>query len=168
MLAALAIHACLAWNSAAAQEPLFWSNLLAVPEEPAHGSLSMQAVLVYGPTDRQAVAGVQFFLMNRDVDDIQARSGLTQQQWLRQTDKIVTPFSYCSAAAMKLIRPHILEEVKTDGAGKASFRPVAPGTYYLTGYVEMRGGFAIWNLKVNVKRGANSVMLDQKNAGYFK
>jgi hypothetical protein len=53
--------------------------------------------------------------------------------------------------------------VKTDADGKATTPPVAPGLYYLFGIGKYEGKPLVWNLKVQVKAGANSVTLDQRN-----
>jgi hypothetical protein len=53
---------------------------------------------------------------------------------------------------------------KLDATGKATFPGVAPGTYYLMG--SSLGGRQpfLWNVRVDLKAGANSVTLDQHNA----
>lgn len=51
-----------------------------------------------------------------------------------------------------------------DANGKAQLPPIAPGTYYLFGSAMQNGRSIIWNLKVVLKAGANTVTLDQGNA----
>jgi hypothetical protein len=53
--------------------------------------------------------------------------------------------------------------VKTDADGKASMPPVPPGVYYLFGIGRYEGKPLMWNLKVQIKAGPNSVTLDQRN-----
>ena len=68
---------------------------------------------------------------------------------------------------MTALTPHILQTITTDFGGKASFQPVATGTYYLMGVTETpSGGWAVWNLRVDLKPGQNSVTLDQNNAAH--
>jgi hypothetical protein len=53
--------------------------------------------------------------------------------------------------------------VKTDAEGKATLPPVPPGVYYLFGTGQYQGKPLVWNVKVQIKAGANSVTLDQRN-----
>ena len=86
------------------------------------------------------------------------------------------------------MKPHIVQSTKTDFSGKANFKPVAAGTYYLMGLVrrqyayvreigqgeypktdsgQRRGttsGRLDWNVKIDLKPGQNFVTLDQDNA----
>ena len=55
--------------------------------------------------------------------------------------------------------------VLTDPSGTAHFPPVNPGTYYLWGG-NLNPRLA-WNLRIDLKSGANSVTLDQRNASPF-
>jgi hypothetical protein len=53
--------------------------------------------------------------------------------------------------------------VKTDADGKATLPPVPPGTYYLFGIGRLEAKPLVWNVRVEIKAGANSVTLDQRN-----
>lgn len=53
---------------------------------------------------------------------------------------------------------------KTDVNGKAQFPAIPAGTYYLFGTTRYNNVLLLWNLKVDVKPGQNSVTLDQRNA----
>jgi hypothetical protein len=55
-------------------------------------------------------------------------------------------------------------DVKMDGNGKAQFSPLPPGTYYLFGSARYNNQLLLWNLRVDLRPGANSVSLDQRNA----
>jgi hypothetical protein len=66
--------------------------------------------------------------------------------------------------AQAAIKQHAVQTVSTDFSGKAQFTDIKPGNYYITGLSGTRGGFAVWNLPVEVKAGQNSVLLDQNNA----
>lgn len=62
------------------------------------------------------------------------------------------------------IRSHTIAHGVTDFAGKLELKDIKPGDYFLTGLVQTRSGYAIWNLPIAIKAGSNSVVLDQKNA----
>jgi hypothetical protein len=53
---------------------------------------------------------------------------------------------------------------RTDAAGKATFAGVAPGTYYLMGSMFTGKEFLLWDIKVELRAGANTIALDQRNA----
>ena len=53
--------------------------------------------------------------------------------------------------------------VKTDADGKATLPAVPPGAYYLFGIGKFEEKPLVWNVKVQIKAGANSVTLDQHN-----
>jgi hypothetical protein len=64
----------------------------------------------------------------------------------------------------KALKEHTVQIVTTDFSGKATFNDIKPGSYYIFGRTQTRGGFAVWNLFVEIRAGANSVFLDQNNA----
>jgi hypothetical protein len=55
-----------------------------------------------------------------------------------------------------------------DATGKATLPGVAPGTYFLMITIRYNNQPCIWDLKVDLKPGANSVTLDQQNATLLK
>ena len=70
--------------------------------------------------------------------------------------------------AMTALKPHIIQSIKTDSAGKAKFSPVPVGTYYVMGtaHVPMVCCFAVWNLKIELKSPQSSVTLSRDNTAY--
>ena len=58
--------------------------------------------------------------------------------------------------------------VRADGTGKATLPGVAPGTYYLMGSTFAGGQILLWDVKVELRGGANTLTLDQKNAAPVK
>jgi hypothetical protein len=66
--------------------------------------------------------------------------------------------------AVLAIGTHGVGAVKTDLAGKAQFPGVAPGTYYLFGSAASNKGPLVWSLRVELKAGNNSLILDERNA----
>ena len=67
-----------------------------------------------------------------------------------------------------LWEPHVIQSSQTDAQGRAVFKNLKPGDYWLMGRTEAAGGAAFWNQRVSVGRGDNKVMLDQTNALYMK
>jgi hypothetical protein len=54
-------------------------------------------------------------------------------------------------------------EVKVDASGRVSLPGVPPGTYYLFATTAYNGQHLLWNLRVDLRAGTNTVTLDQNN-----
>lgn len=65
-----------------------------------------------------------------------------------------------------LWQPHVLQTALTDAYGRATFRNLKPGDYWLMGYTETGegNGVAFWNLFVTVNRGEQSITLEPLNS----
>lgn len=148
------------------------------------GTLSFQAGIVYRQGGPQPVARVEFHLLDDDLEKILEGAGLTGS-YIKQNLGLVSKYAMARiyretfvlltaetepenkdflTKAQLALQPHIKATVTTDFSGNAQFQPVPAGTYYVLGITETRGGFAIWNLKVEIKSGQNQITLDQNNA----
>ena len=65
--------------------------------------------------------------------------------------------------ALYEMRPLSAGEAKTDADGRGVLPRVPPGTYYLFSLAPHNGRLLVWDLRVDLKPGANSVTLDQRN-----
>ncbi len=65
--------------------------------------------------------------------------------------------------ALYEMRPNSASEGRIEANGKATLPGVPPGTYYLF-TVAAAQRFLVWDLRVDLKAGANAVTLDQNNA----
>lgn len=68
------------------------------------------------------------------------------------------------AQAFAGLQPHIAAVVKPDPSGKATFLGVPAGMYYIFGTTHANNLALSWDVRVDLKSGANSIVLDQKNA----
>lgn len=68
------------------------------------------------------------------------------------------------AKAMSAVIPHMAGYLVTFPGAASSFSNLQPGTYYLTMDVTTGGKKLFWDLKVELKSGANAVTLDASNA----
>ncbi len=73
--------------------------------------------------------------------------------------------------AMKAIRSHSVAQMTTDANARGIFPSVPAGTYYLYGRFyrvqkPFRGGGMVWDVKVVVKPGQNTLILTVANAAY--
>jgi hypothetical protein len=55
--------------------------------------------------------------------------------------------------------------VKIDPSGTATFLGVPPGSYYVFGTTHANHLALSWDVRVELKSGSNSLVLDQNNAG---
>lgn len=136
------------------------------------GVLSIQAGIVYKMGGSQAVARVPFFLLNKDLNAILSDAGLQPDRGMNLLETFAFATRYQSQskyaqfyqAAMRAIQPHIVAQTVTGFDGVGQFPAVAAGVYYVMGYTQTRGGFALWNVSVGVPTGQSSFVLDQNNA----
>ena len=56
-----------------------------------------------------------------------------------------------------------LAVARTDCAGHAQTGAVAPGGYYVVGFVPCKGHSLMWHMPVDMKARANSVTLEPQN-----
>ena len=66
--------------------------------------------------------------------------------------------------ALYEMQPNSAGEAKTDAAGRGVLSGVPPGTYYLFSLAPHNGRLLVWDLRVDLKPGANSLALDQRNS----
>ena len=150
-------------------------------------TLSIEAAIVFKSGDVKPVARVKFYFLDKDLGAILLDAGLkattgssdstepTTRESLVQCYGFALIYNKSSAfpeystfynAAEKVIAPHIVKETTTDFTGKASFANVAIKNYFLFGVHKTPKGVVIWNLKTELKPGANTITLDQNNADF--
>lgn len=66
--------------------------------------------------------------------------------------------------ARDAIKQHTVSLGTSDFSGKLELKDIRPGDYYVMCLAQTRKGYAIWNLPISLKAGANSIILDQRNA----
>jgi hypothetical protein len=78
--------------------------------------------------------------------------------------KSCQPPADCNATAAAM-EPLIAGRALIDSAGRATVTPpVPPGRYYVSGSARSRDSVLVWDIKVDLKSGDNSVVLEQSNA----
>lgn len=153
------------------------------------GSLVMEAQLVRPSGETQAVARETFYLLDADMIMLSLIEG-NERSPLR--DKVYREHPNLGMVAMvmdarrrsayslgaeaipfmensrPLWEPHVIQSAQTDERGRAVFKSLRPGDYWLLGRIEKRDGAAFWNQRISVFRGDNRITLDQNNALYIK
>jgi hypothetical protein len=118
------------------------------------------------------LAGKTFVLFKESFEDFLRRKGMFQgppgsttkvsplAAWVYSC-QIQSPV--CQQALYEA-RPNSVSEAKADLNGKATLPGVPAGTYYLFAITPYNKKALVWDLRVDLKPGANSVTLDQSNA----
>jgi hypothetical protein len=70
----------------------------------------------------------------------------------------------CNQAVNAAIAESRVASAKADENGRAQFSNLALGTFYLFAVTRYNNHLVLWNLKLNLKPGTNSVTLDRDNA----
>jgi hypothetical protein len=147
---------------------------------PATSTLSIAAGLIYESGDVKPVARNTFYLLDEDLRIIlkpfdERPGSLSSVMDLLKAvignDSIEE--SYREKARVKYsgiksaIESHIFAEITTDFSGKATLESLAPGTRFIYGEFRVGRERIAWNVKVELKAGANvSVILDNSNGSY--
>ena len=107
------------------------------------------------------------FLLKNSFSEVLLRSGMQPppgktpiQGWDLACQKSLPQ----CAQALTGLQSYMAAVVKFDASGKATFLGVPPGSYYLFGTTHANHLAPSWELRVDLKPGANSLVLDQKNA----
>jgi len=131
----------------------------------------IQAGIVYVRGGPQAVARVNFMLLDESMVQFLSDQGCrSQDRNLTLLDAAVFDAKYgkgliCpSRLDAEALKPHVKGVVTTGFDGTAAFAPVPQGTYWIFGWTSTRGGFAVWDLKIDLHAGRWSWILDQDNA----
>jgi hypothetical protein len=145
------------------------------PAPTAKSTLSIEAGIIYKSTGNQPVARTKFRLLDADLADIiwlppdfESKHALDDPRAnLIYNWALAVQYSNDKSVIVRtalMISQHTVQDVTTDFNGKAELADVKPGRYFLFARTETRGGFAVWNLLIEIKPGKNSVALDQDNA----
>jgi hypothetical protein len=139
---------------------------------PTTGTATGDAVLSLSAFPPQSGAanpltGHALFLAKGSFNDLLVKSGIhapagkTPIQGWDLTCQQKLPL--CAQAFIGL-RPFMIAASRIDPSGKATFLGVPAGSYYVFGTTHANNLALSWNVRVDLKSGTNSIVLDQKNA----
>lgn len=139
----------------------------AAPATPT--TLAIEAGIIYKSGGNQPVARIEFRLLDVDFASLLSAGGLPPDPNLDPIATWGAKTRYPSEDPVLLrinegIKQHTTQSAITDFNGKAEFTDIKPGKYFIFARAQTRGGFAIWDLPIEIKGGRNSVLLDQNNA----
>jgi hypothetical protein len=133
---------------------------------PADGSATAVLTASVGPATASGLfvplAGANLNLLRKNLENTLKEIGFRGAPG----DSAVRRFLNCGddpdcRKAGEAVRAILVSAADSGKDGKAAFPAVPPGTYYLMG---AGGNLMWWDVQVDLKAGANSVRLDQRNA----
>jgi len=113
------------------------------------------------------LTGHPLFLLKASFNDVLMKNGMHPgagktpiQDWDLACQQKTPP---CAQALVNL-QAYMAAVVKIDPSGKATFLGVPAGSYYVFGTTHANHLALSWDVRVDLKSGTNSLVLDQKNA----
>src|SRR5208282_5198506 len=119
------------------------------------------------PGGANPLAGRAFVLLRDSFDNVLAKGGFPMPAGVAPYKAMIISCAQktpdCQTAA-NAINAASVAGTRTDATGKATFAGVAPGTYYLMGSTFTGGQMLLWNIKVELRSGANTLVLNERSA----
>lgn len=131
------------------------------------GTLLLASGFAAEPGEDNPLDGAPFMLAKESFESVLGKAGLQPtpgasaiKLW---TAACESKQQVCQQAFARLVAVSI-GRVKLDAKGKAQFPALPAGTYYVVGSALYENRQMIWDLRIDLKPGANSVTVDQRNA----
>lgn len=139
--------------------------------EPEKSVLNLEVGIDYQYGGVQPVARQEFYLLDADLNEILGGTAGESPKRLWELTSFVDR-SWGQGADKKradlteIIRAHTTAKATTDLHGRLSFTPVVPRAYYILGWSTTRTEqqLIIWNYRVDLKPGVQSVSLSSSDA----
>ncbi len=123
------------------------------------------------PSGPNPLAGRAFVLLRDSFDNVLTKAGFPVPAGIAPYRAMVAACSQkspdCQTAA-SAINAASAAGVRTDATGKATFAGVAPGTYFLMGATPSNGQMLLWDVRVELRPGSNTLSLDARNSAPVK
>jgi len=145
---------------------------VSAPSAPAASTAGSARLLISNafPSGPNPLVGKAIFLYRDSLANVLRKAGAsvapgtTAGAAFRAMVQSCQPPADCSAMAAAM-EPLIAGRAVIDSAGRATITPpVPPGHYYVSGFAPTRDSVLVWDIKVDLKPGDNSVVLEQSNA----
>ncbi len=133
-------------------------------------TLAIEGAIVYKSGGAQPLARANMALFDRSLVSILAEVGAPTDRNLGYAETFGFAMLYPSQhvkfgqIAVPALQKHNVLDFSTDFQGRALLNDVRERSYWIVCYYQTRGGFAVWDLPVTIKKGSNYVTLDQTNA----
>ena len=133
----------------------------------APGALAVSAGFAAPGGAFQPLAGGAFFVLKESADAVLAKSGFRASANASPLKTLAIACGadqpVCRQGLMQIVKSSV-GVMETNSAGKAQLVGLPSGTYYLFGVNVLNAQPVLWNVKTDLKPGAGSVTLDQRNA----
>lgn len=113
------------------------------------------------------LAGKTILVIKDSFENILVRAGWIQPG---SSNKAVTAWARACEnqnplcqQGIEALRPYLVASAKLDGNGAFTFDKARAGSYYLVAQTSYNGLHLVWNLRVDLTPGSNSITLDQRN-----
>lgn len=137
---------------------------------PEKTSLAIEAAIVYKSGGAQPLARANMALFDQSLITILRDAGAPTERNLGYAETFGFAMQYPSQygrfaqIAVPALQKHKVLDFSTDFQGRALLDDVKEGSYWIVCYYQTRGGFAVWDLPITIKKGANYIVMDQTNA----
>jgi hypothetical protein len=137
---------------------------------PESTTLAIEAAIVYRSGGAQPLARADMALFDMSLTNMLIEAGVSSERNLGYPAifgfMMQFPSQYAAQAqkALPVLQRHKVIGFSTDFQGRALVNEVKEGSYWIVCYYGTRGGFAVWDLPITIKKGANYIVLDQSNA----
>ncbi len=132
-----------------------------ITTEAKGGVLSIEAGIEYKYSGVQPVSRTDFYILDKNIF-LKPDDGESADYHL-QVYAVMTELSD-KPSLRAGVEEATVQSTKTDFSGKAKFKPVVPGEYFVFGTARLRKGVAVWNVPIKIERGENSLILAIDNA----
>jgi hypothetical protein len=136
----------------------------------AQGAALAQLVITSGFPSQQGInplAGRTVIVLKESFDSILAKAGWSPQgstmsaltAWVRACE---SRDPSCQKGIAEMSK-YFVSNAKLDNSGSHIFQNARAGTYYLVIQTSYNGVHLVWDLRIDLRPGANSITLDQRN-----
>lgn len=133
-------------------------------------TLAVEAAIVYKTGGAQPLARANMGLFDKSLTSTLSEAGVPTERNMDYPTafgfamKFPSQYGAFGQRAFPALLPHKVMDFSTDFQGKAFLNDIKEGSYWLVCYYQTRGGFAVWDLGITIKKGANYIVMDQNNA----
>jgi hypothetical protein len=146
------------------------ANSTSMPTNRAATGDAVLSMSVFPPQSGAAnpLVGHPLFLLKESFDNVLVKNGMRPPAGktpLQGWDLSCQQKSPQCVQAITNLQPYTAGVARIDPSGKATFLGVPAGSYYVFGVTHNNRIPLSWDVRVDLKSGTNSLVLDQKNAG---
>lgn len=133
-------------------------------------TLAIEAAIVYRSGGAQPLARADMALFDMSLTNMLIEAGVSNEKNLGYPATFGFMMQYPSQyganaqKAVPVLQKHKVLGFTTDFQGRGLLNEVKEGNYWVVCYYRTRGGFAVWDLPITIKKGANYIVMDQSNS----